>query len=143
MNIPQKSEFVTVDEDLDQQCAWEQFGGRSLDAAYALIKGDPLNRMEDLMHMGPKAFCFYVQAAIRYLREAESRNDQEMVSGFVSVCESWIDGRIESVEGTCLADLQLAMEYLLNRGDSFTHEYREIPSKLRELIDKTIHSSAD
>lgn len=142
MAIPRKSEFLTDPEDLGQISAWKHFGGLSDDAAYLVIKSDPLNRLDDFYHMGSNAFCYYVNAAFRYLYETESKNNNEMLSGFVGVCEYWIDLESESIKESCLSDLRAACEQLLQRGDLFTGAYCGISfklhDKLHELIDKCL-----
>ena len=67
MPIPTR-EDINVYDSLDERAACEHFLGKNVDEAEALFRENFLKYQEDLMWMGPRAFNFYVQAAIRYLR---------------------------------------------------------------------------
>ena len=57
--LPTKADFVSHPEDLDQICAWEHFGGLTLDQAKTRFAENALYYQEDFMFMGTKAFLFY------------------------------------------------------------------------------------
>ncbi|MCW1887423.1 hypothetical protein OKA04_21985 [Luteolibacter flavescens] len=54
---------------LDAKHAWREFGGLSIEQAFAKFIANPLNRQEDFASMGPEAFEFYFPVLDRYLRE--------------------------------------------------------------------------
>lgn len=56
-----------------------------MEMAENLFREASLDRMHDLMWMGPVAFAFYLEAAVRYLESADSKGDSDAVNGFVGV----------------------------------------------------------
>jgi len=76
MSVPTVEDFTVTEkpeEDLDGFSAWKNFGGRSLDEAYATFCLCPAARQEDFMWMGDRAFVFYFPVIDRYLREEERK----------------------------------------------------------------------
>ena len=76
---------INVFDSLDEREAVRNFFGKSLEEVEDMFCHDAFSYFEDLMWMGPKAFCFYVQALIRYFRSEHSVGDSETVSGFLGV----------------------------------------------------------
>lgn len=68
-------EDINIHDSLDEQTACENFLGKNLDEAEFLFRNS--NVFEDLMWMGPVAFRYYVQAAIRYVESDVSVGDWE------------------------------------------------------------------
>ena len=64
--IPSRSD-INVFDTLDERDACEHFLGKNIDEAEALFREDFLCYQEDLMWMGPRAFRYYVHAAINYI----------------------------------------------------------------------------
>lgn len=83
--LPFKSDFGAADGCLDQICAWENFGGLDLDAAYSRFMERPEIYQEDFMFMGWKAFLFYFPVLEKYLYEVERCDDLDLT-------EAWILG---------------------------------------------------
>lgn len=61
VTLPTAEELNPYD-DLDGRVACRHFLGKSLAEAEALFRENEIYYQEDLMWMGAKAFCFYVQA---------------------------------------------------------------------------------
>lgn len=57
--LPERKDFNPNPGDLDEQSAWKQFGGKSLDEAYEHFLTNPFGYQEDFMFMGPAAFLYY------------------------------------------------------------------------------------
>lgn len=91
-SIPTKKDFI-VFNCLDEQSAVRTFLGKDLIEANSLFEEDFLSYQEHLMWMGPKAFEYYVIAAINYLKSMEIDKDDEIE--FETFC-SLIEHRIES-----------------------------------------------
>ena len=83
MTLPTRAE-INVYDSLDERYACDHFLGKTLEEAQALFANNALVYQEDLMFMGPVAFRFYVEAAIRYI---EATRDDSMVSAFAGVLE--------------------------------------------------------
>lgn len=88
--LPTASE-INVFDSLDEQHAAKHFLGKDLEQAEALFRENFLYYQEDLMFMGPKAFAFYVRAAIRYLLSAESDYDADAANTFCGLIEFRLD----------------------------------------------------
>ena len=87
MSLPTEGELNPIPEDLDGQCAVKNFLGKNLAEAEEMFREAALVYQEDLMFMGPAAFRFYVQAAIRYLQRESAIRDSDMINCFASVLE--------------------------------------------------------
>jgi hypothetical protein len=86
MRLPRADE-INVFDSLDERDAVEHFLGKDLEQARALFGDNFLRYQEDLVWMGPRAFCFYVPAAIEYLRSSESDGNADAASSFCHVLE--------------------------------------------------------
>src|SRR5580704_9995421 len=70
-------EEISVFDSLDERWAVIHFLGKDLEQAQALFRENFLHYQEALMWMGPKAFRFYVLAAIKYLLSEESNGNSD------------------------------------------------------------------
>jgi hypothetical protein len=91
------AEEINVFDTLDERHAVEVFLGKDLEQAEALFRENFLYYQEDLMFMGPKAFAFYVPAAIRYLLSADSSGDSDAANTFCGVIESRLDHEPDAI----------------------------------------------
>lgn len=66
--LPGEREFDPYGGDLDAQHAWREFGGLTIEAAYAKFVDHPFYYEEDFRFMGAEAFAFYFPVLDRYLR---------------------------------------------------------------------------
>ncbi len=78
MSVPTKEEFFAplsiAGEDNfspDMQWAWKNFGGKTLDEAYAFFSAHPDEAQEDFMWMPEGAFRYYFPVVDRYVRSLE------------------------------------------------------------------------
>jgi len=60
---------------LDEDMAWNNFGGLTTEEAFKRFVGNPEFYQEDFMFMGGSAFAFYFPVIDRYIREVESKNE--------------------------------------------------------------------
>jgi hypothetical protein len=88
---PPTAEEINVFDSLDERYAVEHFLGKDLDQAEALFRDNFLYYQEDLMWMGPKAFRFYLPAAINFLLGTESAGGSDAASSFCGVLEYRLD----------------------------------------------------
>ena len=89
-SIPSQSDFELPAErvqDLDGWHAWDTFGGRNLDQAYAAFRTNAFGYQEDLMWMAPTPFCYYLPVALRYLQSEHSTNDSDFVNSLASTID--------------------------------------------------------
>ena len=79
MRLPTEDE-INVYNSLDEIAASRHFLSKTLDQAEVLFRENSSYYQEDLMWMGPRAFPFYLQAAIYYLKSEFSVGDDHMIS---------------------------------------------------------------
>lgn len=85
--LPTKGDFISYPGDLDQNCAWEHFGGLTLDEAKTRFAENALYYQEDFMFMGTNAFLFYFPVLDDYLRSApDAENDDDWESWIIAQC---------------------------------------------------------
>lgn len=83
--LPTREE-INVHDDLDGRVACQNFYGKTLEEAEALFR-ENLRRDEDLLWMGPIAFRYYVQAAIRFIQSNEGAYQAGFINGFRGTLE--------------------------------------------------------
>lgn len=109
---------INVHNSLDEQHACEIFLGKSVEEAEALFHENALSYHEDLMWMGPVAFRFYVEAAIRYIRSEAASGDSDAISGFAGVLEFRLaHGRVELAP--IAATIASACDFIIQHYESF------------------------
>ena len=78
MDIPTR-EDINVYGSLDEQAACDHFFGENLKEAEDLFRENSQFYQEDLMWMGPRAFRYYVNAAINYLQSESAGGDSDVL----------------------------------------------------------------
>jgi hypothetical protein len=86
MTLPSRKD-INVHDSLDERSACEHFLGRTLEQAENLFHENSLYYQEDLRWMGPRAFCFYVDAVIRYVQSEAASKDTEIILSLISIFE--------------------------------------------------------
>ena len=117
MRLPTADE-INVYGTLDEACAVEHFLGKTLEEAEALFRENSLYYLEDLMWMGPRAFCFYVRAAINDLTSSAGTGDYDGVSSFLTAVEFRLSDEGDDITAS-LPDLRAAVRYILDHWASF------------------------
>jgi hypothetical protein len=84
MTLPTESEINPIPDDLDGQVAVKHFLGKTVQDAVDLFGENSLVYQEDLMWMGPKAFCYYLPAVLEHFRQEA---DPDLVAFIASVLE--------------------------------------------------------
>lgn len=129
---------LNVHNSLDERAAVEHFLGKDLQQAEALFRENFLFYQEDLMWMGPRAFSFYVEAAITYLLSSAANRDAEAVASFCSVAEFRLERDTESVTlyRSRLRQAVAAVMHDFNRFVVDPQAYRDLSGRLRGLLDR-------
>lgn len=90
-DLPTAADFV-LHGDLDEISASGDFLGKSLDEAEAMFRSGGLTYWgDDLMWMAPRAFCYYVGAAIRVLKSDHVLRTVDEIAFFCTSIEFRID----------------------------------------------------
>jgi hypothetical protein len=95
------AEEISVFDSLDERWAVKHFLGKDLEQAQALFRENFLYYQEALMHMGPKAFRFYVQAAIKYLLSVESDGNSDAANTFCGLIEFGLEWEPDKIAASC------------------------------------------
>ena len=128
MSLPSR-EDINVCDSLDERAACKLFLGKSLDDAYALFRENWCSHQEDLMWMGPKAFRFYLPAAIRYLQSADAMGGGGDVLCFVSLLEFRMEHEREELRPVATS-LRDTCEFVLLNWQKY-----EDPAEIRALFE--------
>jgi hypothetical protein len=78
---------INVYDSLDERAAAEHFLGKDLQQAEAMFADHSVYYLEDLLWMGPGAFCFYVDAAIAYFASPAATGDADGLRSFFGALE--------------------------------------------------------
>lgn len=79
MNIPSESD-INVYNSLDEIVARDHFLGKTVEEAEELFRENSAYYQEDLMWMGPRAFTYYLQSVINYLKSEYAADDDHIIS---------------------------------------------------------------
>jgi hypothetical protein len=91
--------------------------------------------LDDLRWMGPKAFCFYVPAAVNYIRSGASTGDSDTISCFQGILEFRLAYERDELRAS-LPDLLTGVRYILDnyaRFDIDADTYGDLRQKYFEL----------
>jgi hypothetical protein len=132
MRLPTEKE-INVYNSLDEITASEHFLNKTLEQAEALFRENSAYYQEDLMWMGPRAFQFYLQAAINYLKSDHSAGDAYMIDCLYEI----VVFRSEEEQFLLALDVVRGMiEYVINNYEKFSVNqgiYGDLLEKYRQL----------
>jgi hypothetical protein len=110
---------INVYDSLDERTAVKNFLGKTLQQAEEMFRnGGSQLYTEDLMWMGPNAFCYYVRAAVDCLKSDASAGDWYMLCGFCTAVEYQLKYYRPAIE-TSVPLLREALAYVLSSWAKF------------------------
>lgn len=109
--IPTRRE-INVYDCLDGRHAERNFFGKDLQQAEALFRDNLHGYSEDLMWMGPVAFCYYVEAAATFLLDPTVVADDDDLSAFCTAVEFQLKSHREAIEPARPRLLEVVQKYL-------------------------------
>lgn len=115
--LPTREE-INVHNSLDEQTACADFFGKTITQAELLFRENALIYQEDLMFMGPVAFCYYLPAFVRYICGEHSINDSDAISCFIGLVEYRFDRESQMMLTIC-DELLTACDYVIGEYDRF------------------------
>lgn len=95
--IPTRRE-INVYDCLDGRRAERNFYGKDLKQAEAMFRDNLFGYAEDLMWMGPVAFCYYIEAAAAYLLDPTAVVDSDDLRAFCSAVEFQVEHYSAAIE---------------------------------------------
>lgn len=116
-DLPTAAE-INIHDDFDEQWAVKNFLGRSLEEAQDLFAENFLFYSEDLMWMGPVAFCYYVRAAIAFLLSPSAKGHADSVGTFCMILEFRIGCKYWGI-GNCSPLVRDGLEAMLRNFDHY------------------------
>ena len=139
MNLPSERD-INPHRDNDGNVAAEHFFGKSLHDAENLFRENSLYYQEDLMWMGPKAFCFYVKAAFSYLQSRYSNEDADMVNCLHSTIKLRLEQDSKEMD-SALHELITGCRYILANWSKFEVDdkiFGDLKKGYFDLVDNLI-----
>ncbi len=136
-SLPTAKEINPFDT-LDGRYAESHFLGKTLDEAEALFREHSTYYEEDLRFMGPVAFCFYLRAALAYVRSPSAQGDSDMVSCLCGTLELRLQYDGESLRRSFDTMVELC-RYVLTEYDRFQIEETfdgDLRAKYRALLEE-------
>jgi len=124
---------INVYDSLDERTAAKNFLGKSVEEAEQMFKDNSACYLEDLRFMGPVAFSFYLDAAIRYLHSEEAIHDNVMLIGLCQLVDQRLTYGLLPQES--FSRIQNVVEYVLDHYDRFKvrEAYRNARKKYLKL----------
>jgi len=136
MPLPSAQDINPIPEDLDGKVAEENFLGKRLDEAVLLFRENSLYYQSDLMWMGPKAFCFYVHAAITYIKGEDAVGDSDMVNCFHSTLTVRLENDRNEI-ASVTDELKEVIQYILMNWSKYEVDpkiYGDLRAKYEDLL---------
>lgn len=133
MDIP-TADDINVFNSLDEITAEEHFLNKTVEEAEILFRENSAYYQEDLMWMGPRAFSYYLQAAINYLKSKYSIGDDHFVDSLYEIVMFRIDQ-----EGFSLAveSVKHLADYVLQNYEKFNVDsniFGDLHKKYAKLV---------
>ncbi len=125
---------INVYDSLDERCAVKNFLGKNLGEAEAMIRDSP-HVFEDFSHMGPKAFCYYIQAFLSYLKSDASMEDSESAYSFCCTLECRLESDAEEI-ASALPVLMDGVQFMIEHADKFKDGVEIDPDAVLDAIRK-------
>ncbi|MDH3512336.1 MAG: hypothetical protein OER85_15905 [Gammaproteobacteria bacterium] len=108
MKMPSKSSWGIIGKNnLDAECAFKQFAGKSQKIAEEMFRENALHYQEDLLAMPSIAFNYYAPVFAKYVLSNDARGDSDGASSFLHMVLELIQANrslgTEETEQTLLA----------------------------------------
>jgi hypothetical protein len=140
MTMPTERD-INIYNSLDEITARDHFLNKTVEEAEELFREDSAVYQEDLMWMGPRAFHYYLQSVINYLKSEHAAGDDHLISCLHGILRF----RSEQEGISSLATdrgLEL-VDYVISNYDKFdvdTNAYGDLLAKYQQLNIDLRHS---
>jgi hypothetical protein len=133
--LPTEPDFVFYG-DVDEVHAYQNFLGKTKEQALPMFLNDFYRFQEDMMFMGPVAFCYYCEPFIDSLKKSK---DLQKWLLFSEICEYRLTDKYSELMRPCAALIAGALDFLWAQLTSLNHpnaaEVRRIQIAYRDLSD--------
>jgi len=131
-------EEINIHDSLDERVALESFQGKSQREAIALFHENAMLCAEALVHMGPRARLYYLDAYLQYLASDASRGNEWASSSLPPVAQAVIESGLASAQTQ--EKLLVALERVHSQFASYVPDrmtqriYHQVPGEVRRVI---------
>jgi hypothetical protein len=130
-SLPTEADINPIPGDLDGEVAAKHFLGKSVQGIAALLDENGIAYQEDLMWMGPKAFCFYLPA---FLDHMHLRPDSELAPFLASTVEFRLEHDADAVQPSFPTISAICSLLLEQDGDRVAPDLKQRLCAIRERI---------
>jgi hypothetical protein len=131
MDIPSREDWGEVEQDLDTEYAFKTFFGKTIVEAVPLIKGNPIERADEIRFMPPVPFRYYILAYRDYLLSEDSIGDPDAASCYIRLIAEKISGEPHTI-GPVLPSLIESVQKVV-QNQSFYDADEEIYGDFRQM----------
>ena len=124
--IPAKKDFGANKGCLDEICAWEHFGGLTLEQAFERFCARPDIYQEDFMFMGWQAFIYYLPVIETYLYEVQQSDEFDESEAWIlalAIASQTEKKQIGSIGDLCFRLLKLCI-YVKSHLKQYAHDLK-------------------
>ncbi|WP_459556122.1 hypothetical protein [Lacunimicrobium album] len=136
--LPTEEEINPIPEDLDGQKAVKHFLGKTRQQICDEIAEGYLYHTEDLMFMGPDAFCYYLPAAVNFVLSEKSLGDSDIVNGLTGTIKFRLEYGRDEIQNAFPEIIRFA-KHALEHYDEFDLTpdiYSDLRPTLQNFLDQ-------
>lgn len=138
VRIPSKSDWGAIEENnLDAECAFKQFAGKSLNDAEEMFRENALYYQEDLISMPPIAFNCYAPVFAKYILSNYAEGDSDGASSYLHMIIELLQARNKLLATTGTLKLLLDTAKIVSNKQEYYDADIDIYGDFSELY-KTI-----
>jgi hypothetical protein len=133
MTVPSERDINPGDSP-DEISAAKHFLGKTVEEAEELFRENSFTYQEDLMWMGPRAFHYYIQSAINYVKSEHAAGDDQFIDCLHMIVRFRSeDEGLQSLATDAVLDL---IDYVIDNYDKFDVDagvFGDVREKFRTL----------
>jgi len=137
MDLPTATD-INVCDSLDERLAVKVFLGKTIPEAEDIFHDNSMSASEALIHMGPKASLYYLQALVNYLASPRSQGNEWAAQALPHVVELLMESGVQF--GSLRDDIVNALTRIHAQFPRYAPDrttqriYRNVPKDARRMI---------
>jgi len=142
MRTPSKSSWGIIEKNnLDAECAFKQFAGKSLEEAEEMFRSNALHYQEDLLSMPSIAFNYYAPVFAKYVLSNNAKGDSDGASSFLHLVIELIRANRSLATEKTEQTLMAAAKIVATRQAFYDADF-DIYGDFSDLFDQVIQLAA-
>jgi len=142
MRMPSKSSWGPIEKNnLDAECAFKQFAGKSSEEAEEMFRENALHYQEDLLSMPSIAFNYYAPVFAKYVLSKNAKGDSDGASSFLHMAIELIQANRSLATKNTEQALIAAAKNVAMRQDYYDADV-DIYGDFSDLYDQIIQSAS-